>query len=112
MTPIYANAPMQFDDLEAHLASAAMSVLADLCPEIMETDQRRQQETRTEIERNIPAAITKIHTEMQIAECLGPAAFQYAVLSLARDGLQFWLRSRRTSTSRRAASPGSTLPAP
>jgi hypothetical protein len=78
----------------------------------MEAEERRQQATRAEIERNIPAAITKIHAEMRIAECLGPAAFQYAVLSLARDGLQSWQRSRRTSTSRRAASPGSTLPAP
>ena len=112
MNPIYVNAPIKFDDLEAHMADVALSVLADLCPEFIETEERRQQATRTEIERNIPAAITKIRAETQIAECLGPAAFQYAVLSLARDGLQFWLRSRRTSTSRRAASPGSTLPAP
>ena len=112
MTKIYANTPMELDDFATHLTAAAVSVLADLCPEFMETDQRQQQATRTEIERNIPAAIAKIRAEIQIAECLGPSAFQYAVLSLARDGIQSWQRSRRISTSRRAANHGSTFPPP
>ena len=108
--PIPTSASPLDDELQESLTAQATAVLLALCPEIASRNAQRRDSVKTVIVEAVPAAIAQIRADRDIADCLGAAAFQYAVLSLVRDGLK---SLGRFSVPRPGSSPPSgTRPGP
>ena len=108
----WTNPPYDPTDIERQLTHAAVQLLSGLCPEVEAASAARQRRVMAAIQSQIAATVANMRADIEIAECLGPAAFQHAVLNLAVQGLQAFRSSNTTSASRRRTSPGKTLPAP
>lgn len=104
--------PFDPDNIERQLTHAATQLLFSLCPEVEAAGAARQRRVMTAIQSQLAATVANMRADIKIAECLGPAAFQHAVLNLAFQGLQAFRSSNTVSASRRLTSPGKILPAP
>ena len=108
----FTEPPFDPDNIERQLTHAATQLLFGLCPEVEAAGAARQRRVMTAIQNQLTATVANIRADIQIADCLGPAAYQHAVLKLALQGLQAFRTSNTASASRRLTSPGKILPAP